>query len=308
MALLLAAMPIAGASSQTTDTTVTETCNIPVATLLEGDPLRNLNPRALKFIERGRGYFANGRYREALAMYDCALSIRVQMQTEAGSAAMPGAETGDRPFGALWDAIGDARMALHRYAAALEAYEFFYAVAQSIVERAGGSPHLGLYQLDLAMSYVKMGNVHAARREFAEAFKDYEEGLAIARLLSEINPEAPAPLHMQAFIHGAMSFAWSARGDAARAEAHDLAGLQIDAALLKKNPSDPFLRYDYAQALARVGGRGGRSACRHLTDAHEILRDLDRRRQLNVPQQEMALMVGMMQRDRCNSQGGASNP
>jgi tetratricopeptide (TPR) repeat protein len=301
-------MPIAGASAQTTHTTVAETCTIPVATLLEGDPLRDLNPRALKFVERGRGLFADGRYREALAMYDCALSIRVQMQTEAGTAATPGTDAGDRPFGSLWDAIGDARMALHRHAAALEAYEFFYAVAQSIAERAGSSPHLGLYQLDLAMSHVKMGNVHAARREFAQAFKDYEEGLAIARLLSEINPEAPAPLHMQAFIHGAMSFAWSARGDAARAEAHDLAGLQIDAALLKKTPADPFLRYDYAQALARVGGRGGRSACRHLTEAHEILRDLDRRRQLNVPQQEMALMIGMMQRDRCNSQGGASNP
>lgn len=308
MTFLLAAMPIAGASAQTTDTTITETCSIPVGALLEGDPLRDLHPRALKFVERGRGFFANGRYGEALAMYDCALSIRVQMQTEAGGASTLGAEDGDRPFAALWDAIGDARMALHRSAAALEAYEFFYAVAQSIVERAGGSPHLGLYQLDLAMSHVKMGNVHAARREFAQAFQDYEHGLAIARLLSEINPEAPAPLHMQAFIHGAMSFAWSARGDAARAEAHDLAGLQIDAALLKKTPADPFLRYDYAQALARIGGRGGRGACRHLTEAHEILQDLNRRRQLNVPQQEMALMIGMMRQDRCNSQGGASNP
>ena len=308
MALWLAAMPIAGASAQTTDTTTTETCSIPVGTLLEGDPLRDLHPRALKFVERGRGFFANGRYREALAEYDCALSIRVQMQTEAGGASGPGAADGDRAFAALWDAIGDARMALHREAAALEAYEFFYAVAQSIVDRADRTPHLGLYQLDLAMSHVKMANAHAARREFTQAFQDYEQGLAIARLLSEINPEAPAPLHMQAFIHGAMSFAWSARGDGARAEAHDLAGLQIDAALLEKTPADPFLRYDYAQALARIGGRGGRGACRHLTEAHEILQDLRSRRQLNVPQQEMALMVEVMRLDRCNTQGGASGP
>jgi len=192
--------------------------------------------------------FRPGKVKEAEAQYKNALKMLGEVRQR-----VPAAADLNSIEASIHDRLGTLFLELGRTAEARNQFDLSLSLRQPASnEELAKEPER---ESDLAMTYNKLGNFFKYQGQFKEASDYYERSLSIRRKLCEQNKQRDWQRNLGFSLYNVSYVQWrlgeKSKNSAMKARAIELSQerLRLAETLRAEDPSDPYLKLDYAHAL-----------------------------------------------------------